>query len=67
MCTFAEREDQLYAGRWVSIPFKRESTCALCAIKNTEELDEETFPFPSNGKAHVHKGYSRASVGRTVR
>ena len=37
----------------VSIPFKRESTCAHKEL--SKEQLSVLFPFPSNGKAHVHK------------
>ena len=45
-------------GRWwirfcVSIPFKRESTCALKGVFNVQRKTFK-FQFPSNGKAHVH-------------
>ena len=37
----------------VSIPCKRESTCALGVSGNHHRV--HTFPFPANGKAHVHE------------
>ncbi len=39
----------------VSIPFKRESTCARnYKLHNAYGFKEVKFQFPSNGKAHVH-------------
>ncbi len=40
--------------RKVSIPFKRESTCARNDLTPEESLKALEFQFPSNGKAHVH-------------
>ena len=53
MCTGISRRSSGYSE--VSIPFKRESTCAP-VIDTTTALGLFLFPFPSNGKAHVHSG-----------
>ena len=38
----------------VSIPFKRESTCAQEGLNLENDVWGYRFQFPSNGKAHVH-------------
>ena len=55
MCT--QTAIDIVAVRLVSIPFKRESTCAQDEYL-TEILNARLrgmFQFPSNGKAHVHR------------
>ena len=39
---------------WVSIPFKRESTCEQMLIAIGFKFDTYLFQFPSNGKARVN-------------
>ena len=54
MCTGKnERNEDVFLGGGVSIPCKRESTCAQANETELKKLEEE-FPFPANGKAHVH-------------
>ena len=56
MCTRPTHSHCTVSRHDVSIPFKRESTCALRGQRNTNQnLDAVLFQFPSNGKAHVHE------------
>ena len=61
MCTH-RRIGQRHVSENVSIPFKRESTCARTWLR--ERILRFKFPFPSNGKAHVHSE-DRIPMGTT--
>ena len=53
MCTYL-RSAKEYARPIVSIPCKRESTCARHR-NDCRDRSRKQFPFPANGKAHVHE------------
>ena len=53
-CALKKAVTDQHPNRSVSIPFKRESTCALTAVEWARQAWAIQFPFPSNGKAHVH-------------
>ena len=43
----------------VSIPYERENTCEPSTFQLTH-LQQQKFPFPTNGKVHVNKGCKTA-------
>ena len=56
MCTAQPETPFTKVAAIVSIPFKRESTCAHNIPGQVIlALSDSQFQFPSNGKAHVHK------------
>ena len=54
MCTKMLQSPEHFRRSSVSIPFKRESTCAR-PFEELRSYRSQRFQFPSNGKAHVHK------------